>query len=238
LPDDARSPAADLAAPPGRLNEFLFWPFWLACRLFFRVWFRLRIEGAPPKDGAYVVAANHASMADPIVLGASIRRRVAFMMTEMFWRSPTFGWFFRWNRAIPIALRGGNREAMRAARSVLQQGRIVGIFPEGGLSRDGLMILGNPGAVSLVLNEGVPIVPVGIVGASRALAPGARWPRPRRITVRFGEPIRSVDLDTLAAGDRRGRLQAATRLIMDRIALLCGQVSREAVLERHAAESR
>jgi 1-acyl-sn-glycerol-3-phosphate acyltransferase len=117
---------------------------------------------------------------------------------------------------------------------VLQQGRVIGVFPEGGLSRDGQPMLGNPGAVSLVLTEGVPIVPVAISGASRAFPPSVKWPRPRRIEVRFGQPILPAELDTLAAGDRRGRLQAATRLIMDRIAALGGQQSREAQLEVHA----
>jgi 1-acyl-sn-glycerol-3-phosphate acyltransferase len=156
-------------------------------------------------------------------------------MTDMVWRQPSMRWFYRWNRAIPVAVRGGNRDALRAARSVLHQGRVVGIFPEGGLSRDGLPLLGNPGAVSLVLEAGIPIVPVGIVGADLALAPGAFWPRPRRVTVRFGAPIVAADLDALDAADRRGRLVASTRLFMDRIAALTGQTSREAVLAAHVA---
>lgn len=222
---------ADLrSAPPGWLSNALFWPFWLACRLWLLLWFRLRIVGTPPAGGAYVLAANHTSFIDPIVLGASVRRRVVFLMTEVVWRSRAMGWFFRWNRTIPLSTRSGNRDALRTARSVLQQGRVIGIFPEGGLSRDGLPLLGSPGAVSLVLNENLPIVPVGIRGAGEAFPPGARWPRPRRITVSFGEPILPAHLDALGAGDRRARLQAATRLIMDRIAALNGQRSREAEL--------
>jgi 1-acyl-sn-glycerol-3-phosphate acyltransferase len=238
LPGEAANGAGDLAKPPGWLGNCLFWPFWLVSGLVLRVWFRLRAEGAPPPRGAYVLAANHASLIDPIVLGAVTRRRIVYLMTEIHWRSRWLGWFYRWNHAIPVALRGGNRDALRAARSVLQQGRVVGIFPEGGLSRDGLPMLGNPGAVSLVLNEGVPIVPVGIVGAAQAFPPGTVWPRPRRITVRFGQPIQPADLDTPASGDRRVRLQAATRLIMDRVAALCGQVSRAAELEMHAGPPR
>ena len=189
---------------------------------------RMRVEGAPP-SGACVLAANHTSFLDPVLLGASCQRRVVFLMTEVIWRSPTFGWFYRWNRAIPLSTRGGNREALRAARSVLQQGRAVAIFPEGGISRDGLPMLGSPGAVSLVLNEGVPIVPVGIVGAGRVLPPGAAWPRFARVTVRFGEPITPAVLDELG-GDRRSRLRDATTLIMRRIAALTGHTAREDVL--------
>lgn len=203
---------------------------WAVIRAAFRVWLRLGIEGRPPAAGAFVLAANHASYLDPIVLGAAVRRRVSFLMTDVVYRRPSVRWFCRWNRAIPLSTRGGNRDAMRAARDVLQQGRVVGIFPEGGLSRDGLLMLGSPGAVSLVLTEGVPIVPVGIVGAREALPPGRVWPRPRRVTVRFGAPIGPADIDALGAGDRRERLERATGLIMDRIAALVGQTSREGVL--------
>ncbi|MBM4060942.1 MAG: 1-acyl-sn-glycerol-3-phosphate acyltransferase [Planctomycetes bacterium] len=227
-------PPPPLAVPPGRLSDLLFWCFWAVVGALLRLWFGLRVEGALPGPGACVLAANHASYLDPIVLGAVVRRRIVFLMTATFWRSRWFGWFCRWNRAIPLAASGGNREALRAARSVLQQGRVVGVFPEGGLSRDGLPMLGNPGAVALVLAEGVPIVPVGITGAAAALPPGAAWPRPRRITIRFGAPITAAELDA-AGADRRARLEAATRLIMDRVAALTGHVSREAELDASAA---
>lgn len=219
-----------LARPPGWLSNALYWVIWSTLRLFARLWFRMRIEGAPPRRGAYVVAANHASFLDPLLLGTAVPRRVAFLMAAVVWRSPALGWFYRWNRTIPLAATGGNREAIRAARSVLQQGRVLGIFPEGGVSRDGLPLLGNPGAVSLVLNEEVPIVPVGIVGAYDALPPGKAWPRPRRVTIRFGRPISHAELDAVAGTERRLRLQAATRLIMERIAELTGQPARETEL--------
>ncbi len=230
LRNPANGPRDLRAAPPGWLSTALFWPFWLACRAFLRLWFRLRIVGSPPPSGAYVLAANHTSFVDPIVLGSSLRRRVIFLMTEVVWRSRRLGWFYRWTRTIPLSVRNGNRDALRAARTVLQQGRVIGIFPEGGLSRDGLPLLGNPGAVSLVLNENVPIVPVGIRGAGDAFPPGALWPRPRRITVTFGAPILPSEFDAIGGADRRARLQAATRRIMDEIAALNGQQSREAAL--------
>lgn len=215
-----------LAAPPGRLSNAAFWVLWTSLGLVLRIWFRIRIEGRPPQVGAYVLAANHASYLDPLLLGACVPRRLVYLMTAIVWRSQAFGWFYRWSRAIPLSATGGNREALRAARAVLDQGRALCIFPEGGMSRDGRPLLGNPGAVSLVVNGGVPIVPVGIVGAFAALPPGASWPRPARVVVRFGAPIQPAELEALG-GDRRQRLQAATRHIMDRIAALAGTTSRE-----------
>jgi 1-acyl-sn-glycerol-3-phosphate acyltransferase len=217
----------DLATPPSAWDDRLFAAFRFVFGGLLRAWFRLRVEGPAPPPGACVLAANHTSFVDPLVLGAACRVRIVYLMTEVHWRSRGLGWFYRWNRAIPVRVRGGNRDAMRAARAVLQQGRTLGIFPEGGISRDGLPMLGSPGAVSLVLQEGVPIVPVGIVGAFAAMPPGAIVPRPRRITIRFGAPIAPAELDALGGGDRRARLRAATTHIMRRIAALTGNVARE-----------
>ncbi|MCK5944108.1 MAG: 1-acyl-sn-glycerol-3-phosphate acyltransferase [Planctomycetes bacterium] len=219
-----------LSTPPPRWDDALFCAFRVGVRLMLRICFRWRVEGAPPASGGYVLAANHTSYLDPLILGASVPRRVIYLMTETVWRSASAGWFYRWNRAIPLSARGGNRDALRAARKVLAQQRVVGIFPEGGLSRDGKLMLGSPGAVSLVLNEGRPIVPVGIVGAADALPPGASLPRFGRVTVRYGEPILPEEIAALGGG-RRERLQNATRLIMRRIAELTGQEAREDVLE-------
>lgn len=222
-----------LAERPGRFDEAVFRVFRWFVRAMLRVLFRWRVEGEPPVEGGCVLAANHTSFLDPVILGASARQRVVFLMTETVWRSPSAGWFYRWNRAIPVSARGGNRDALRAARSVLKQRRVIGIFPEGGISRDGGLMLGSPGAVSLVLNEGLPIVPVGIVGAHDVLPAGALWPRLKRVTVRYGEPITPAEIEALG-GDRRTRLRAATRLIMQRIAALSEQRAREDVLEQVA----
>lgn len=216
-----------LTSRPGLFSSLLFWPFRTLLWCSVRIWFRLRVENRPRMGGAYVLVANHASFLDPMLLGLALPRRVVFMMTEVHWRSPLLGWFYRWNRAIPLSARGGNRVPLRAARDVLRQGRLLGIFPEGGLSRDGELLLGSPGAVSLVLGESVPIVPVGIIGANRAMPVGAALPRPCKVTVRFGAPIEPEELAQLMPDDRKKRLQTATELIMQRIAALTHQVPRE-----------
>ncbi len=228
--DARQDPVARLAAPPPWWDDVLFRAFRFGVRTFSRLWFGARVEGSLPAQGPYVIAANHASFLDPLVLGSLSRPRIIYLMTETVWRSPRLGWFYRWSRTIPLSSRGGNRDALRAARAVLEQGRVVGIFPEGGLSRDGQPLLGNPGAVALVLQAGVPIVPVGIVGAHDAMPPGVALPRRRRITIRCGEAIAAAEFDRLGGGDRKARLREATRLIMQRIAALTGHVAREDVL--------
>lgn len=218
------------------LDRLVYGCVWLLGNLLLRVWFRLRIENRPQLRGPFVLAANHASFLDPIVLSAALPRRVRFMMSEAFYRSPRLGWFYRWSRAIPVSLRGGNRDAMRAARDALADGAVVGIFPEGGITRDGKLYLGNPGAVSLVLSAGVPIVPAGIVGLHHAYGVGHRGlPRLSRVTVRFGAPITPVEL-VGAATARKAQLGVATERIMAEIATLLGTTSREAELAALAAD--
>ena len=220
----------EVPAPgPGWFNRAAYGLFWLTVGSGLRLYFRLKVENRPKLQGAYVLAPNHASLLDPILLGAASHRRIAFMMTEVIYRSPSMGWFYRWNHSIPVSVRGSNRDALRDARAVLRSGRVLGIFPEGGLSRDGGLMLGNPGAISLVLGESVPIIPVGILGLYDCLPVDAGFPSPGQVTVRFGEPIAPDQVAALGKS-RKARLQAATALIMERIAELTEQETRESQL--------
>ena len=204
--------------PAGFFNRLLFRFLWLTVGIGCRLWFRIRVVGRPTLKGGYVIAVNHSSFLDPILLSSVCWRRITFMMTVIVFRSPWLGWFYRSQRAIPLEVRGGNRDALRAARAVLARGEVLGIFPEGGISRDGELMLGSPGAVSLGLSGGVPIVPVAILGAHDAFPPGAGFPRFRRVTIVFGEPI---DPEAIGVGaNRRERLAIATEQIMAKIAAL------------------
>lgn len=215
-----------------------------------RLAFRIEVQGALPRRGPCVLVANHASFLDPVVLGAACRRRIFFLMDAVVSRTPPLRWFYRLSRVIPVDPCGSNREALRRARAELERGHVIGIFPEGGISRDGGLVLGNAGAVSLALNGDVPVVPVGIVGAYDALPPHQRLPRPRRVRLRFGAPMLPRDLlrdddepdapevVPLPLGkerNRKQRLRAATRRVMDAVAALSEQVSRESVLEQRAS---
>ena len=228
----ALKPRAAIAAerPASWLGRALYGSARALSKAAVRIVFRLRIENAPALDSSYVVVANHASFLDPILIGGALPRRATFLMTVLHFRSPLLGWFYRWMRCIPLALRGTNREPLRVARLVLGRGEVLAMFPEGGISRDGKMLCGSPGAVSLVLNQEVPIVAAHIEGAARLHPRG-------RLTVRFADPILLDDLlREQGPIDRRQRLRVATRLIMDRIAATGGVVSREAWLEARRSD--
>jgi 1-acyl-sn-glycerol-3-phosphate acyltransferase len=222
--------AADSRQPTGILGRAVFYTAKLLLLSLLKVYFRVRTENRPRLDGGFVLVANHASLLDPLILGAVTpgwagTHRVVFMMNSAMARSRLLGWFYRWNRVIPVAPQGGNKEALRAARDVLAAGEILAVFPEGGLSRDGQLLLGNPGAVSLGLARSSPVLPVGIVGTDHALPFGGRFPWPRKIVVRYGQPISVTELT--GQGERKQRLASATVRIMREIACLLGQTARE-----------
>jgi len=208
----------------GTPRRAAYWFCWALARGLLTVLFRLRVRppAGPLPRGPFVVAANHCSFLDPVVLGVSLPRRVVYLVSSDVY-VPLLRPFFWLFGCIRVDEDRPNIDAVRRALAELRAGHVVGIFPEGGISRDGEPMRGLPGAVSLGLAGGVPIVPVAILGARDALPPGASWPRPRRVTIVFGEPFRVEDLE--GGTDRRGRLQVATTAIMERIAELRSRVT-------------
>ena len=201
-----------------------------------KLYFRVRVVNPPPPGGGYVVVANHASYLDPIVLGAVNPERVAFLINQASARSSLLGWFYRLFRAIPVDLRGSNLATVRTCHAALDAGEVIGVFPEGGITRDGGLLLGNPGAVALVLRKNVAIVPAGLVGVADALPYGSPLPRPRRIEVRYGDPIPPSELEF--RGNRKERIRCATERIMREIAKLCDLTAREDELVAQRQEQR
>jgi 1-acyl-sn-glycerol-3-phosphate acyltransferase len=112
--------------------------------------------------------------------------------------------------------------AFAQVNEVLGRGQVVALFPEGTRSRDGMLHRGHSGAAHLALTNGVPLVPVGIVGTDRILPSGAKLVRPfRRATIRVGRPVRPSELG-LTASTRRTRRQLTDRIMGD-IRRLCHQ---------------
>lgn len=173
-------------------------------------------------DGPAILAANHRSFMDSIFLALVVDRPVTFLAKAEYFDHRRTAWIFRSTGQIPLR-RGspsGARQAVAAAREVLARGGVVGIYPEGTRSRDGRLHRGNLGPARLAAASGAPIVPVGLVGTDQVQAPEQRLPRlGRRVTVRFGSPVRvEPDME-----DDRACLRGATDRLMADIAGLCGQ---------------
>ncbi len=102
---------------------------------------------------------------------------------------PLVHWMAVRTGAIPVENDPRDLGSLRRALLALKQGAVLGIFPEGGRSDDGSLKTGKPGAALLALRAGVPLIPAGLVGTFAAYSRHHRFPRPKPILVRFGEPL-------------------------------------------------
>jgi 1-acyl-sn-glycerol-3-phosphate acyltransferase len=182
-------------------------------------WFDLRVEGLErlPASGPYLVAANHHNYLDGVVLAAALPQPIAFLVMPRVWRAtPLHPWLHRRLGSIPLELERPDVGALRRALRALEDGHVVGIFPEGPFSVRGRLERGLPGVGLLAARAGVPVVPTGISGTYQALV-GRRGYIPRRhpLAVRFGAPRHFG-----SEGHGRTVRSSITQRIMDDIAAL------------------
>lgn len=196
-------------------------------RVFGRAVSRVRIEGAIdelPKDGPLILAANHASNLDAVVLGAwlipKLGRRIQWLGKKELFDWPIVGYVAANNGVHPVDRGAADVEAFRLARRILDEGHVLFVFPEGTRSPDGGLQAAHDGLASLALRTGAPIVPIGIAGSDRVWPRGQKIPHPGgHVTVRVGRPFRPAELLPPDA-DRRSAKSQVTAMIMERIAEL------------------
>jgi len=205
------------------------------------VW-RPRIEGLHniPETGPVIVASNHLSFADSMVIPIVVPRKVVFLAKEDYFTGTGVkgalvrGWF-EGIGMVPVD-RDDTRSAIASldiALDVLGRGEAFGIYPEGARSRDGRLYRGRTGVAHLALTSGAPVVPVGLVGTERLQPVGATVPRLARVTVRFGTPI---DVTGRFEGVPLGRARReVTDEVMAAIHTLSGQPLADGYNERNTA---
>lgn len=167
-----------------------------------------------PRSGGVILAGNHVSYADPILLWCRSPRPTHFMAKRELWGTWILGWGLDhfWGFAVRRDI--VDRDALRTAGSFLKAGEVVGIFPEGTRTFGDGLGEAHGGAAFLAIHNGVPVVPVGIAGTDRILPPGARVPRLPKVVISFGEPI-----DPAAFGEHghKERVDEMTAAIMEGI---------------------
>jgi len=174
-------------------------------------YFSLRGEGQerlPP--GPFILAANHSSMLDWLFVARFVARPVRFVLSREFFDQRGVTWAYRSLGVIPIRDGAIELSAVRQLLTTLKRGEIVGVFPEGRITRDGALAPGEPGIIAMAARAGVPIVPAGVRGAFEAFPRDARLPLPRPVRVRFGEPMAVPEA---AVADRDEQLRVLARLM-------------------------
>jgi 1-acyl-sn-glycerol-3-phosphate acyltransferase len=156
-----------------------------------RLGYGLDVQGTEhvPQSGAFVVASNHVSYLDPLVIGVACPRRVRFMARSSLFRHVLLGWFLRSTRVIPLARGEADVGAVREAVRRLRHGEPIGLFPEGTRQLTGQLSQAKRGVGLIASMAKVPIVPVLVRGTFEALPPGSGFLRPAKIRVAFGEQI-------------------------------------------------
>jgi len=168
---------------------------------------RPRVEGLEhvPSSGPVILASNHLAVMDSFYLPLVVRRRITFLAkAEYFTGTGLKGWFQRWFFTavgqVPIDRTDADsaRAALRTAQQVLDQGKLLGMYPEGTRSPDGRLYKGKTGLGRLALETGVPVIPVAMIGTNVVNPPGTNMLRFGRVTVRFGKPMDFSRFDGLA----------------------------------------
>jgi 1-acyl-sn-glycerol-3-phosphate acyltransferase len=174
-----------------------------------------------PATGGAVVAANHPSYLDPILLSLQVERPIRFMAWDALFRVPLLGSLVRLFGAFPVDTRKGHgREAYEAAKALVLEGELVGIFPEGRRSREGWMEEElRAGAARLALETGAPLVPATIRGAFRAWPYFRALPGPAKIQVRYHDPIDPAPWRALPEEEATAALLAELRRRVERTLL-------------------
>ncbi|WP_127475614.1 lysophospholipid acyltransferase family protein [Microbacterium sulfonylureivorans] len=216
----------------------VFWPLAAIAAPLIALLFKLEIDGAAklPREGAYVLAPNHYSEADPLAVALAVwkaGRAPRFMAKESLFRVPVLGWVLKGTGMVPVARSSSAasaRQTLETSETLVRLGRGVIVYPEGTLTREPDLwpMRGKTGAVRLALQDGIPVIPMAQWGVQQVMPRYGKlklWPLRRRVRVLFGDP---VDLSSFQGEGQPVNLAAATDAVMSDIADLLAQLRGEA----------
>jgi 1-acyl-sn-glycerol-3-phosphate acyltransferase len=209
----------------------LYWFLkWIALGPWLKLVFRPHVEGAEnvPASGPAILASNHLSYADWLFMPLTLPRRVTFVAKAEYFTTPGIkGWlqkkFFSGSGQVPIDRSGADAAAgaLLAAKKILADGELFGIYPEGTRSHDGRLYRGKTGVARLALETGVPVIPVAVLNTDVVAPPGRKFGTFTRPGVRFGKPLDFSRYEGME--NDRYILRAVTDEIMYELMQLSGQ---------------
>ncbi|MFE8887318.1 lysophospholipid acyltransferase family protein [Pseudarthrobacter enclensis] len=216
--------------------------YWVMKRIFLgpvlKLLFRPWVKGLDniPDRGPAIIASNHLSFSDSIFMPLMVRRPVVFLAKSEYFtgtgiKGRLTALFFRLTNQLPMDRSGGAASAasLSAGMEVLENGGLLGIYPEGTRSPDARLYRGKVGVARLALQAGVPVIPVAMIGTDKVQPIGKRLPNIRRIGMIFGEP-----LDFSAYRDQ-AEDRGTQRTVTDRIMLELQRLSGQEYVDEYAA---
>lgn len=184
--------------------------------LLFKIFFRLRIFGREnfPKAGPVIVAPNHVSFLDPIIVGVGAPRKLSYLARDTLFRFRPFAKMLHWIHVSPIKRETGDVNAFKLALNKLSQGEPILIFPEGTRSGDGNLQKPKSGIGFLQNASGTRILPCYVRGSMEAWPRHSRFPRMRRVSVYLGKPLEFEKI----SGNKKECYMRIAGQVMDAIA--------------------
>ena len=161
------------------------------CGTFCSIFFGVKVIGKEniPRKGGFILASNHMSNLDPVLLGCFCYRRINFMAKQELFRNKFFGWLIRQLAAFPVKRGTADLGAIRELLKRVKGGQGCVIFPEGSRQPEGKLGKAHEGIGFLASKLGVPVLPALITGSGTALPPGASKLNRVPITIKFGKLI-------------------------------------------------
>jgi 1-acyl-sn-glycerol-3-phosphate acyltransferase len=192
---------------------------WSCFRLIFAVYFRWRVyhQERVPEQGPVILASNHASYLDPPLVGAGLKREINYLARSSLFRFPIMGTVLRsWN-CVPVDRDGGGGAGLKAILNRLLAGGAIILFPEGTRTHDGKLQPARSGIGLTVIKSTAAVVPVRTFGTFEAYGRRMRFPRPRPVSVKYGEPMLFEVLRAEARTCSKPRLKEIFQQVADEI---------------------
>ncbi len=203
---------------------------WLCFRFLYGTYFHWRVFNAErvPSTGSVILASNHASFLDPPLVGSGIKRGCNYLARETLFRYPGVGALLRSWQAVPVDRDGGGAAGLKAILDRLLAGGVIILFPEGTRTRDGKLQPARSGIGLAVIKSNAPVVPVRVFGTFEAYGRAVQFPKPKRVMVKYGQPMDFRALREEARTCAKPRVKVIYQQVADEI---MAEISR---LEPHA----
>lgn len=176
------------------IGKILYFIGWSVFSIYFTLYHRRRVYGRnriPKNSKGMLIAANHASFLDPPAVGSSFFFPIWYLARTTLFNSKFFGWLIGQVNSVPISRERLDLKTIRAVQKLCDEGKSVLIFPEGTRSIDGSLQKGLAGIGFFVDKIGADVLPVYVDNSYNALPKNAKFPRPVKIRVNIGKPIRA-----------------------------------------------